>query len=157
MNTTPPDIRLAKAFQFTMDDLLANRAGVLSWRQRGLSDRIAHRISSGLRRLPIVGTWLSNAYPPKKSPYAIQTLCGRIQLEHYVVDRRLDRSTIFYEYYHLVFAGHDRYFVINRQQYEVLTENLTYRVYYQLLGEEKPILSIERIIGRCDEPSKRPL
>ena len=134
-----------------MDDLTANRNGVLSWRQRGISDWIAYRILYGLRQLPLVGSLFSTSQSPKKQPRRVQTICGRIQLEHYVVDRRLDRSVVFYEYYHLVFPGHDRYFVVNREQHNVLTENLKYRVYYQLLGEQKNILSIERIIGNCDE------
>ncbi len=151
MNTSPPDIRLARAFKFNMEDLTANRNGLLSWRQRGLSDWIAYRVLYALRQLPIVGQLLAGSQSPKKQPRHVQSLCGRIKLEHHIVDRRLDRSVVFYEYYHLVFPGHERYFVVNRDQHNALTENLKYRVYYQALGEQKHILSIERIIGSCDD------
>jgi len=147
---TLPDIRIAKAFKFTADDLTANRQGILSWRQRGLSDWIAFRVLYTLRHLPVLGQWFSRSQTPKKHPRQVQSICGRIILEHHIVDRRLDRSVVFYEFYHLVFPGHDRYFVINRDQHQVLTKNLKYRVYYQQLGEQRHILSIERIIGSCD-------
>jgi len=154
MTTSPPDIRIARAFKFDMDDLTANRDGVLSWRQRGLSDWIAYRVMFGLRQLPIIGRWFRVSQSSKKQPRRVDSICGRVKLEHHIVDRRLDRSVVFYEFYHLVFPGHDRYFVINQTQYRVLTDNLKYRVYYQHLGEQRHILSIERIIGSCDGDQK---
>lgn len=145
-----PDIRIARAFNFNIDDLIANREGLLSIRQRGLSDRIAYHITFGLRQLPWIGHWFTASHSKGKSR-PVKSICGRITLEHHIVDRRLDRSTVFYEYYHLVFPGHDRYFRVSRQQHDVLSENLKYRLYYRQLGEERLILSIERIIGTCTD------
>jgi|GEM_PF-1257299 len=145
------DIRLAKTFKFNADDLLANRDGILSWRQRGLSDWLAYQVLFQLRQIPILNQWLSRSISPKSQPRQVQQLCGRIALKHYIVDQRLIRSSLFYEYYHLAFPGHNRTFHINREQFNALTENWKYRVYYQELGEQRHILSIERIIRNCDE------
>ncbi len=151
---SPPDMRIAKAFKFNIEDLNANREGILSIRQRGLSDWFAYQIISRIRQLPIIGQVLTPTSSAKKTSRPVKSICGRIKLEHYIVDRRLDRSAVFYEYYHMVFTGHDRFFRVSRPQYDVLSENLKYRVYYQQLGEERQILSIERIIGSCDDHNK---
>ena len=151
MQEDPLDIRLAKAFKFNADDLLANRDGILSWRQRGLSDWLAYRILFRLRQLPWIGQWFSRSTSPKKQPRRVQSVCGRIELKHYMVDQRLIRSSLFYEYYHLVFPGHNRTFHLTREQFQTLTKNWKYRVYYQELGEQRYILSIERVIRNCDE------
>ena len=158
MNTYPegnqPDRRLAKAFKFNRDDLIANQNGILSWRQRGLSDWLAYQILYRLHHVPILSRLFWRSGVPKKQPQQVQSLCGRIELKHYVIDQRLIRSSLFYEYYHLVFPGHNRTFRITREQLQALTENLNYRVYYQQFGEQCDILSIERIIGRCDGQKK---
>ena len=145
------DFRLAKTFKFNADDLLANRDGVLSWRQRGLSDWLAFRILFQLRQIPFLNQWLRRSASPKNQARRVQQLCGRIILKHYIVDQRLIRSSLFYEYFHLVFPGHNQSFHINREQFQALTENWKYRVYYQVLGEQRHILSIERVIRNCDE------
>ena len=145
----PPDIRLAKAFKFTMDDLNANRSGILSWRQRGISDWLAFRISYGLRQIPFISQFFTGSVEEKKQPYQISSVCGRIKLEHHIVDKRLIRSSLFYEYYQLVFPGHNLTLHITRPQFSILTENLKYRVYYQHSNGQNHILSIERIIGDC--------
>lgn len=145
-----PNRRLAKAFNFTADDLLANRSGVLSWRQRGVSDWLAYRLLFMLRQMPLINRWFSRGSSTKKAPHHIESVCGRIHLEHHIVDKRLIRSSLFYEYYHLIFPGHNRMFRITKPQYQALTENWRYRIYYQELGERRYILSIERMIGRCD-------
>lgn len=141
---------MAKAFNFTSDDLIANRDGILSWRQRGFADWFAYRVLYFLRQLPILSAIYRPA-SPKKQPRQVSRVCGRIKLEHNIVDRRLNRSSLFYEYYHLVFPGHNSRFPITREQYHSLAENLRYRVFYQDLGARRYILSIERVIGSCDE------
>lgn len=146
---TVPDIRLAKAFNFTMDDLQANRSGILSWRQRGISDWIAFRIVRMLRHMPLFSFLFSGS--SKKEPFVVTSICGRIKLVHNIEDKRLIRSSLFYEYYQLWFPGHNQKFRVTRQQYHALVENLKYRVYYQDYGEQRHILSIERIIGHCDQ------
>lgn len=152
----PPDFRLAKAFQFTAEDLYANREGILSWRQRGFSDRLLYRLIYIMRALPFIGRLWRNAESPKKQVRLVASLCGRIQLDHHIVDKRLSRSTLFYEYYQLVFPGHDRRFAISRDQFNVLSDNLRYRVYYQGISDTSHILSIERMIGSCDGQTRAP-
>lgn len=144
------DFRLAKTFKFNADDLIANRDGILSWRQRGFSDWLAYRILFQLRQIPFVNQWLSHLTSHKKQSRRVQNVCGRIELKHYIVDQRLIRSSLFYEYFHLVFPGHNRTFSLNRAQFQALTENWNYRVYYQELGEQRVIMSIERMIRNCD-------
>lgn len=147
----PPDRRLAKAFDFTMDDLNANRSGVLSRRQHGFSDVMAYYVMYSLHQVAWFKRLFSSKAPSKKTEQPIQSICGRINLEHHIVDKRLIRSSLFYEYYHLVFPGHSQTFHINRQQFNALTKNLKYRVYYKQFGEQRHVLSIERIIGDCDK------
>jgi hypothetical protein len=144
------DFRLAKAFKFNIDDLLANRDGVLSSRQRGISDWLAFHILFQLRQIPFVSRWFSRSVSPKKQPRRVQSICGRIELKHYIVDQRLIRSSLFYEYYHLVLPGHNRTFHLTHEQFQALTGNWKYRIYYQELGEQRNIMSIERVIRNCD-------
>ncbi len=134
----PPDIRLARAFDFTVEDLAANRAGYMTWQQRGLFGAKVLRWWSWLTR------WLFDGRKNKKRKGHVASVCGRAKLEHYIADRPGPRDTIFYEYYILKFHNSDAHFPLTRQQYRVLSEGVPYCVYYDP-GYASEILSIERV------------
>lgn len=141
----PDDILLARAFRFRPGDLDANRAGFMTWRQRGLADYIAQRGLNWLAGL-VPGGLLQGGRSAR-----VESICGRVSLRHTIVDRMGPRSQIFYEYFNLIFEGHARSFPLTARQYRALAEHLVYRVYYH---PEDPlyILSIERVIGGCSRP-----
>ena len=144
MENNLPDRRLAQAFWFTAEDLEANRAGFITWRQRDLIDGAIDRAWRWLVRQ----LWFSST-AKKKKRRQVQTLCGRAHLQHYVVDRNPNqRSKDFYEYFTLKLDSSEENFTLNRKQFDVLSEGVAYRVYYAPHDNQR-ILSIERAISGC--------
>lgn len=127
----PPDIRLAKVFQFTGADLAANRSGYKSTKQRGLFDSMLQSVT---RRLS----------PSRKSPPPlVSQVCGHARLNHYVVNREQMGRPYFNEYYHLTFDSIDLKFALSAVQFRALSDGILYRVYYD--SQQGRILSLERV------------
>jgi hypothetical protein len=142
----PPDRLLAKAFNFTSEDLAVNRSGYMTRRQEGGAD-VDYAISWLLNRV-----FPGRVAKPKREFRSVNSVCGRAKLAHFVVDRPVRPSKMsrgFWEYYHLLFDDEDLKFVVSAEQYRALAENIVYRIYYDPNKPDK-ILSIERPDGGCD-------
>jgi hypothetical protein len=142
----PPDIRLAKAFKFTAEDLATNRSGYISRRQENSAD-VDYAISWLLNRV-----FPSRVAKPKREFRSVNSECGRAKLAHFVVDRPVRPSKMsrgFWECYHLMFDDEDLKFVISAEQYQTLAEGIIYRAYYDAAKPDK-VLSIERPDGGCE-------
>jgi hypothetical protein len=150
LKTSPalPDVRLAAAFKFTGEDLAVNRSGYLSRRQEGSPD-IDYAISSLLSRIFRV-----RIAKPKREFRHVNSVCGRARPEHSFVEvPAWDRSRMpphRRDRYILTFDDTNLEFTLTEEQYNLLAEGITYRVYYDP-ARPKTILSIERVDGGCDK------
>ena len=134
--------QLAQAFDFTAEDLAANREGYLTWRQRDFFDLVLrHWVRELLQAL-------GRTKKKKRKPDVV-SICGRIQLEHRVDSYPAPRNMVFQEHHLLKFRPGETWFSINGRQYRLLDEGATYRVYYRPRPRPQ-ILSIERV-RNCDE------
>ena len=80
----PPDFRLAQAFDFTADDLSANRAGYMTQRQ------LMKINVSGRGAYNRMMQWLFKREPEdteNRMP-EVAMICGRARLRHHVAPRR---------------------------------------------------------------------
>jgi hypothetical protein len=144
----PPDIRLAKAFKFTGEDLAVNRSGYMSRRQERSPD-IDYAILSLLSRI-----FRGRIAKPKREFRHVNSVCGRAKLRYNFVTVRVWDVGILpphrSEGYRLTFDHCELEFRISEAQYRVLAEDIVYRVYYNPAIADK-ILSIERLDGGCDK------
>ena len=133
-----PDQRLAQAFDFTADDLAANRAGFMAWGQAWGLGRIGQRWF----RVMIVLARTFGLQPRRED---VLNFCGRARLQHIVKATNEPRASArpIVEHYTVYFASVELTFTLNAAQYRVLAENIPYRVYY--VTQPLAILSIERV------------
>jgi len=128
-----PNRQLARAFNFSAEDLAANRAGFITWAQEW-------GIPLFLRAAPFFGTI-------KSKRRKIETLCGKVRLEY----KQFQIVSLFHadiiEVFLLSINGVD--FCIRPHQYHIISEGLLYRVYYS--PDTKQILSLERALQGCSE------
>lgn len=123
-----PDVRLAKLFRFTADDLSANRGGFLTPRQSG--------------SLPLwMVRWLPNALKPKPKANNVQRVCGQLIFEqtlHQVHGGRMQLN-----FRKLQVVGTDLSFGITVEQAQAIQENTLYAVYFH--QDSLALLSLERV------------
>ena len=147
-STQPPNIRLAKAFNFTAEDLAVNRGGYLSRRQQGWVDWGSREVVSWFDRL------LSRDRPAKSSIRRVQSLCGRIRVALEMIDRhgRLGRPWEFRPKFTLMVDDEDVEFLLTEDQYHLLEnmQGVPFRLYY-LPGDSRWILALERPERGCDQ------
>jgi hypothetical protein len=128
-----PNRQLARAFNFSADDLATNRAGYMTWSQ-------AWDIPLWLRRFSIF-------HSIKSSRRKIERMCGKAKLQY----KQLQISSLFHadiiEVYLLNINSFE--FRLTAQQYRIISEGLPYWVYYA--PETTHILSLERAIQGCHE------
>jgi hypothetical protein len=144
----PPEILLAKAFNFTGEDLRVNQSGFLSRRQQGLFDVFLQFMLAEFLRIITRGR-----SEFKRRFYPAESVCGRVRLAHFVVDRPFQTgqggSGTFHEHYTLKIDNSDVEFKLNKKQFTVLSEGIIYRIYYDP-RDPKRILSLERPDGGCE-------
>lgn len=131
-----PDIRVARAFKFSSDDLVANRQGLLSYRQRGINPTVMRLLYPIRSRLGLIRK-NKQAYSPVKS------VCGRSKLDHIVVNRP-GRGFVFHNYWALTIVNSGARFHISIEQQHTLTEGIPYRVYFRQ-DDPTRILSLEKV------------
>lgn len=138
--STLPDKRLAKAFNFSYEDLATNRLGFITsaqemnipfW-QRALFNRIGSILS------PF----------PKKQRAKVGKRCGRVEVHHKV---RPLYNSISHTITHMIdeyrLSIRDKYFKLNVAQYHAITGDVFYTVYYDTINHR--IVAIERIPNDC--------
>jgi hypothetical protein len=134
---TLPNRQLARIFNFSAQDLAANRAGFMSQAQKW-------GVALWLRRLFNVGTDIAS----RKSRHpTIAHICGRAKLEYVQQHIHSHFHTDMQEFHYLHIA--DTRFLVNAQQHRAIGEGIRYRVYF--VPETNQILSLERAINGCNE------
>lgn len=120
-----PSLRFAKAFNFTSEDLAANRLGFVTREQEWRLPLISRPIVSPILKLL-----------PTKRRNAVEHMCGDISV---------GRNFLTVKNYHTKFRLSDR-------QYELLSheQDVTYHIYYVLVTyDEYRIVSMERADDGC--------
>lgn len=135
-----PDRRLARAFNFTSEDLAANRLGFMTRAQKW-------GVPALLR--PVVRP-LFSALPTRQRD-RLDTLCGALKV---VMLTGLDARGYRRHSYTVGFGGgYNITFDINSDQYDVLApqQGVNFRAYYICIHAYTcRLLSLERIDGECD-------
>ncbi|MDQ7025758.1 MAG: hypothetical protein Q9P44_09380 [Anaerolineae bacterium] len=137
---TLPNRQLARIFNFSAQDLAANRAGFMSRAQewgiplwiRRVFGNIGIGISAKAARRPTVAH-----------------ICGRVKLDYVQRQTHSHFHTDIREYHYLLIA--DMRFLLTATQHRAIGEGMTYRVYF--MPQSKHILSLERSISGCNESS----
>lgn len=131
-----PNIRLAKAFKFTADDIAANRQGFLSYRQRGINPTL-------MRLLQLIRSQFRQNLKNKPITTPVKSVCGRAKLEHTVINRP-GRGFVFHDYWTVTLGDSGAKFHISIEQKHILNERIPYRVYFRK-DDPLRILSLERV------------
>ena len=132
------DVRLARAFGFSADDLAANQSGFLSAKQ-------AQRLPAWLQR---PSSWLSRWLPTRqKTSYVarVVSICGQADVQQNLHEVHGGRYQISYR--RLSLTGCDVSFRIDPAQVRAIESGARYRVYTEA-GSTR-ILSLERVTGPC--------
>ena len=128
-----PNRQLARAFNFSAEDLAANRVGYITKAQEW-------GIPLWFRDFPIIRSISS-------SRNKLETICGKAKLQY----KQFQISSLFHadivEVYLLNINNFE--FRLKPQQYRIISEGLHYWIYYA--PETKQILSLERAIQGCYE------
>jgi len=136
-----PDRRLAKAFNFTAEDLQANRNGYLTWRQRNRSEDWLVLIGQMLTQR-VGGETLRDI---EQREGRVESMCGRIIVDYKQTQIQSFFHADFTETYSLKLENSDDGFYINREQFLYLVnyQQIPHRIYF--LADTGIVLSIERI------------
>ena len=135
---TLPNRQLARIFNFSAQDLAANRAGFMSRAQKWGIPLWIRRIFGN------IGTGFVLRKPRRS---AVAHICGRAKLEYVQQQIHSHFHTDIQEYHYLHVA--DTRFLLNAQQHRAIGEGIVYHVYYA--PQTRQILSLERAINRCNE------
>lgn len=140
-----PDRQLAKVFNFTADDLEANRNGYLTWRQRNRSEDWLILLGQMLTQR-LGGETLRDVEQRKNT---VDSVCGRIHVNYELKEIHSARHTDIRVTCTLLLADTEDGFYITREQYLLLVnrQNIQHRIYF--LRETGVVLSIER--DQCPE------
>lgn len=139
-NSRPPDIRLAKAFNFTSEDLAANRLGFITSAQETNTVVWQRDLFS---RLGTIFKPLSN-----KQRAEVGKRCGRVEINHEV---RPWSDSISRSITHMIddysLSIKDKRFILNQARYQAITNKVFYTVYYDVSNYR--IVAIERVPYDC--------
>ena len=134
---TLPNRQLARIFNFSAQDLAANRAGFMSWAQVWGIPLWVRRLSS---RLGSIMTWRTTRRPK------VLHVCGKASLNYVQQEIHAPFHSDIREL-HFLFVDDTR-FLLTPYQYRAIGEGIPYHIYY--VPQSKRILSIERAIPGCD-------
>ena len=131
------DYRLEKAFNFTLDDMSANRAGFISQAQAWDMPRWA--------KTSVWSNRMMQSLLPKRSPQQVIHNCGKITVENQLREVHGGR---FQMNAHIVsMPSANLRFSVTQGQAQVLSDGSTYHLYYR--ADTMQILSIERVTQGC--------
>lgn len=134
---TLPSRQLAQVFRFSASDLAANRAGFMSRAQEwGVPLWMRDRFG-----------WVRDYlhFQPKRRRIA-KHICGKIHIQQQLHEVHGGRFQI--DWRSLTLAGHTERFPLSPAQYRLLSEGVTYHIYYDV--QEGILLSLERAVEGCN-------
>ncbi len=131
-NSALPDVRLAKAFNFTSEDLAANRLGFITSAQQFNAPRWQRKLFG------ILGRFIKFGKAGQR--VAVGMCCGRAEL----IEIKYDNYNIVRQY-KLKIKDFD--FGLSQAQFRLLRSNSFYTVYFDRDNER--IVAIERVENDC--------
>lgn len=139
-NTAVPDARIAKVFNFTSEDLSANRLGFITSAQQFNAPQCQRKLFGFL------GQYIK--FGQAKQRVKVGQRCGRIELIE-------ETSEIFYSVRRQVIdmvkvyglKVKDKHFKLNQAQFRTLRQSAFYKVYYD--SDNDRIVAIERVENDC--------
>lgn len=137
---TLPNRQLARIFNFSAQDLSANRAGFISRAQEWGIPLWIRRIFGNIG----TGITLKAARRP-----TVAHICGRAKLDYVQQQIHSHFHTDIRESHYLYIA--DIRFLLTAAQHRAIGEGMSYHVYFR--PQSKHILSLERAIHGCNESS----
>jgi|GEM_PF-3321746 len=134
-----PNRQLAKAFNFTSEDLAANRLGFLTGKQKW-------------QTFPIVGTFMELAEQllPVRRRDPVDHVCGKISIEYKYLQHKMGGNPMAHVL--TVSGGYTLEFTLTATQYNALVYNVgrEHHIYYKFRGNSlSRIVAIELADGGC--------
>lgn len=135
-----PDYRLAKQFNFSANDLSANRAGYMTFAQEwGVPLWVRGRVG-----------WMSDFLPYRQFSRSLRRevgeVCGKVQLSERLHEVSGGRFQVNFR--KLLIEGSDLTFGVTSEQARSIVVGNRYVIYYE--KNSKQLLSLERIVGKCE-------
>lgn len=131
-NSALPDVRLAKVFNFTSEDLAANRLGFITSAQQFNAPPWQRKLFGTLGRYVKIGR--------ARQRVEVGMCCGRAEL----IEIKYDNYNIVRQF-KLKIKDFD--FGLSQEQFQVLRHNNFYTVYFDKDNER--IVAIERVENDC--------
>ena len=138
---TLPNRQLAQAFQFSAQDLAANRAGYSTRAQEwGIPLRL-RSIFSAIETSKLV-RMLTFSRRQK-----VDTCSGRVRLFRELREIWSERRVDLHEIHYMTVYGYEMQFPLTQRQYQQVQEGIVYDVYYLCYTSTRyQVLSLERAI-----------
>ena len=130
-NSALPDVRLAKVFNFTSEDLAANRLGFITREQRWNVPRVLRPVTRYLF-----------SFLPARQRDSVSHICGKIRLNSANLVTQKSSWT-----YTLGISGYTLFIQLNAEQYYTLLpyEDTLHHIYYIFQFDNSRIVAIERV------------
>ncbi len=135
-----PDTRLAKVFNFTAEDLAANRLGFITSDQQLNTPLWQRRLFT---RLSTIFNFKFHKQRPE-----VGERCGRVELKHEtrpIYDSMRRSITHMVDAYTLSIK--DKHFKLSQAQYQAVTDRVFYQVYYDTSNNR--VVALERVDRDC--------
>ena len=127
-NSALPDVRLAKVFNFTSEDLTANRLGFITREQRWNVPWVLRPVTRYLF-----------SFLPARQRDSVSHICGKIRLN--------SANSVSQWAYTLGISGYTLFIQLNAEQYYALLpyEDTLHHIYYIFQFDNSRIVAIERV------------